>query len=99
MSEHTPVPWGFTEDIPEDMRVFVTGYSSGEVCEMVEHPGLAGQRETQKANARFIIRACNSFKDMFDTLSAIASGRYVEGEEQEMARAAIAKTEGEGSDE
>ena len=102
MSEHTPLPW----KLEERMSVFAIAHDGGnDVCALhfhYEHCGFpCGAVESHdktndeiRANAELIVRACNSFKSMFETLEAIAEGKYTEGEEQEMARAAIATAEG-----
>lgn len=101
MTNHTPLPW----KLDEGLHVFAIAHDGGNnVCVLhrhYEHCGepcgaLESQDKTNdeiRANAELIVRACNSFKAMFETLEAIAEGKYTEGEEQEMARAAIALAE------
>lgn len=65
MSEHTPLPWRLETHFPSGMHCVVT--EKGDVC-------ACGYKDKDKANAGFIVRACNSHYDLMDTLKAMVFG-------------------------
>ena len=92
MSKHTPGPW----KAHFDEAYFVTGPDLGRVAMMMNLKGahgLGGRRSGNEsaANARLIAAA----PDLLEALQVIADGKCAEGEEAEIARAAIAKAEGQ----
>jgi hypothetical protein len=75
--QHTPTPWGYDLNhtiaavLPDDEEWGVT------VCQVAGEYGIGRGKvsEEDKANAEFIVRACNSHDDMLKALEAIeASG-------------------------
>lgn len=67
MSEHTPVPWRTAGSGPAtphfalSVRTVAGGIAEGTICRI-------WQRAEAKANAEFIVRACNAHDDMLEAL-------------------------------
>ena len=99
--KHTPTPWEIDEG---DVRIKSDDY---EVCRASDLPSSFGKydygdkgEEEQKANAEFIVRACNVYDELVEAcksaLSALNSISSYDQESMEVKslKQAIAKTEG-----
>ena len=62
MSEHTPVPWGAL--LGGAAEPIITGESLNESARVCLLPGVGDYR----ANAEFIVRACNSYDETLGAL-------------------------------
>ena len=86
MSNHTPTPWKL-DDIGYGARINPdiawVGY------------GSAHDNKTHRANAEFIVRACNSHYDLLEALQKAVSRQGFTNAELIAARDAIAKATGE----
>lgn len=74
MIEHTPIPWHVTESIdirrcPDSFICTCNGYSDGSAIWF----------EQDQANAEFIVRACNSHKDLVTACKAMLGGLGIHG--------------------
>lgn len=89
MSKHTPGPWIVSSqhnDWHDKMDgVIVRSCNDAEIW-----PAGAQKLGDEMADLQLIAAA----PDLLETLKQIANGQYIEGEEQEIARAAIAKATG-----
>ncbi len=99
MSKHTPGPFGYYQ--PEGYSGFFyidqkniaddrSGIGNFAACS-------TGDETSAKANAEFIVRACNSHYELLEALEAVTinSHRQSEKEAYEMAQKAIAKARGQ----
>lgn len=99
MSEHTPGPWRVRGRTKIRGTVLGMRYKIADVC-YPESGGEYERRET-KANAEFIVRACNAHEELVAAVDAAA--RYFEArnlgepahELQARLVAALAKAEGD----
>lgn len=96
MSEHTPVPWeGFPPQDPTMIKT-VFGYPGMDDSERSPITFL-GSGVKRKANAEFIIRACNAHDDLLGALKQLSAALDefdFDPALQAAARAAIANAEG-----
>lgn len=70
MSEHTPIPWSLTDDHGQFPNCIKTDCGTCQViCQMAdEWERLPFAKGTAKANAEFIVRACNHHDDLLEAL-------------------------------
>jgi len=93
----TPRPWGSIHET--DSYITITGPDGFGIAEVAVYDDQA----VGKANAEFIVRACNSHADLLAALKRIANWSISDGSHafgarlQEVARAAIAAVEGRSS--
>jgi len=91
MSKHTPVPWEVEDDVivdPITKKVIVN-------CCETDYSSVINE-----ANARFIVRACNSYEELLAALKQIANRPFALNDAESsiirrIAKNAIAKVEGE----
>lgn len=99
MSKHTPLPWRRRGDeIAID-----TGKIGGrkQIAKMIPGFGPKGLSPTSKANAEFIVRACNAYDDLLAACKSLVASAPIQVMRDDhpyavaltMARAAIRKHE------
>lgn len=87
MTEHSKLPWRISKFFPE----IVMGADGSWAADCVNF-------HCSKANAAFIVKACNAHDELVEALTRIANGDGVYGaqahEYKTIARAALAKLDG-----
>lgn len=95
---HTPTPWKVGED--ESNPEMITGPTNDDgsfnyVAEIFYSKSPYDMTPTEKANAEFIVRACNAYDDMLAALKKFWEGGDTDDEElYATVRKAIEKAEG-----
>ncbi len=96
--QHTPTPWHISEKRPTTVEVDIDGWGYTLADCDASHSSLADKVgiEQVEANAAFIVKAVNSYKQLISTIQTIEAmashGDY--GGIETLAAEAIAKTEG-----
>lgn len=104
MTKHTPLPWKVYYAKNNGQIILGTGEENG--CAIQNHSGAFWRDDEEaKANAEFVVRACNSHYELLEALEQVIDHcvRYfnlgdVGGDEAEIldnAKAAIAKARGQ----
>ncbi len=79
MNEHTPEPWGYTEDADDGGGARFVIHSLPWTGEMIAATSSHGPHykphgpevQEDEANARFIVRACNAHEDLLAACEAV----------------------------